>query len=889
MSYNIGPKIGIDGEAEFRKQIKNINNEYKTLQAETKALTAEFEKNGDQQGKLQMEQEQLTKQIEVQTRKLQPLEDAIAKATKITGENSDAVTRLKGVYYDTKATIAGLEGTLDETKQALKHLEEGAEDAGNAADEAGEDFSIFGDVLKADFLSDVLKDALGELKDLVVDFAKGSVEAAAELQAENAQFAQTFGEMENAAEAALEKVAEKTGTSATRIKGNYATVYAFAKTMGTDSEEALDIASRAMVAAADSAAYYDKSVEEVTESLQAYLKGNYANDAALGIASTETTRNAKANELYAKSFNELTESQKIDTLLAMVEAGNEASGAMGQAAREAESWTNVNGELDDAMKQLQATLGAPVLKTVTPIIQEITEEIREMARVTEGQKLAEEIDSFTNAWEKAEETYKSTESVTLATAAVAEDYVRELQALETAGLNTAEAHQQYENLVIRLNSLIPDLNLTINEQTGLINQNTEALLGDIAAWKDAAITQAAYAKMKDQLEAYGDAVVAVREGEYKLQQNEAARAEMVERLNQLYGITGDLVVRTYVDPHTFSTWYDVYDKAGNKVKSLNKHLFEEKTTEVELLDALLQHQDERNALNTAIEEGKNVIEDYGAAVDEAQYLLGELSEGNGETAESQEQLQQAITETQGAVDELSTSYQDARTAAKESLGTVIGLWDEMEEESKYSAEQIVENWRKQRRAILEYNQNLKKAESMGLDEGIVKALSDGSQESMQILDALVNDSEMKVGEINAAFTHLDDAKENTAETMAQLQTDFNDKMAELAADAYNGGMYIADGIVKGLHDGLAGTNHELEELLDEVMYQCGFVADNLDITLQPSWDASGNASTAGVSITNGDIHFEITQLPGENAEELAFRAAQILMQEISRRGAGLNG
>ena len=220
---------------------------------------------------------------------------------------------------------------------------------------------------------------------------------------------------------------------------------------------------------------------------------------------------------------------------------------------------------------------------------------------------------------------------------------------------------------------------------------------------------------------------------------------------------------------------------------------------------------------------------------------------------------------------------------------MIGLWDEMEEESKYSAEQIVENWRKQRRAILEYNQNLKKAESMGLDEGIVKALSDGSQESMQILDALVNDSEMKVGEINAAFTHLDDAKENTAETMAQLQTDFNDKMAELAADAYNGGMYIADGIVKGLHDGLAGTNHELEELLDEVMYQCGFVADNLDITLQPSWDASGNASTAGVSITNGDIHFEITQLPGENAEELAFRAAQILMQEISRRGAGLNG
>ena len=52
MAYNIGPKIGIDGEAEFRRQISQINTEYKTLVAQTKAVTAEFDKNGDEQGKL---------------------------------------------------------------------------------------------------------------------------------------------------------------------------------------------------------------------------------------------------------------------------------------------------------------------------------------------------------------------------------------------------------------------------------------------------------------------------------------------------------------------------------------------------------------------------------------------------------------------------------------------------------------------------------------------------------------------------------------------------------------------------------------------------------------------------------------------------------------------
>lgn len=145
--------------------------------------------------------------------------------------------------------------------------------------------------------------------------------------------------------------------SATRMQGSYTKIYAFAKTAGADSEEALGLAQRALEAAADSAAYYDRSIEDATEALQSFLKGNYANDAALGIAATETTRNTAANEKYAKSFQELSESQKVDVLLSMVEAGNKASGALGQAARESDSWENATGELKEAQRQLQAVLG----------------------------------------------------------------------------------------------------------------------------------------------------------------------------------------------------------------------------------------------------------------------------------------------------------------------------------------------------------------------------------------------------------------------------------------------------------------------------------------------------------------------------------------------------
>ena len=40
MAVNIGPKIGVDGEAEYRKEINNIIQQAKTLSSEMKAVTS---------------------------------------------------------------------------------------------------------------------------------------------------------------------------------------------------------------------------------------------------------------------------------------------------------------------------------------------------------------------------------------------------------------------------------------------------------------------------------------------------------------------------------------------------------------------------------------------------------------------------------------------------------------------------------------------------------------------------------------------------------------------------------------------------------------------------------------------------------------------------------
>lgn len=208
-----------------------------------------------------------------------------------------------------------------------------------------------------------------------------SIKAAADMQAMDAQFSQVFGNLEKNAQSSIDSISKETNILPNRLKPAFTSMAAFAKTTGMDTAESLDLTTRATKAAADSAAFYDKSIGEVSESLQQYLKGNYENDAALGISSTETTRNAAANKLYGKSFNDLSEAQKQLTLLQMVEDGNKLSGALGQAAREGGGLENVIGNMKQAITDLGAAFGAPLLDPFLAIVQKISGAMAKLAEV----------------------------------------------------------------------------------------------------------------------------------------------------------------------------------------------------------------------------------------------------------------------------------------------------------------------------------------------------------------------------------------------------------------------------------------------------------------------------------------------------------------------------
>ena len=218
----------------------------------------------------------------------------------------------------------------------------------------------------------------------IKQFGQQCIESAAQVNAANSQFEQTFGSIESQAKSAIQSVAKESGILETRLQGVGTSIYAFAKTTGMDSANALNMMQEALQVTADSAAYYDRSLEDTAESLKSFLKGNFENDAALGLSCTETTRNAAANKLYGKSFTELSESQKQLTLLQMVKDANQLSGAMGQASRESDGWENVTGNLKESWNQLLAVIGKPILQVATNIVQKLSSAIAKLTEYAKG-------------------------------------------------------------------------------------------------------------------------------------------------------------------------------------------------------------------------------------------------------------------------------------------------------------------------------------------------------------------------------------------------------------------------------------------------------------------------------------------------------------------------
>ena len=231
-----------------------------------------------------------------------------------------------------------------------------------------------------------------------------------------------------------------------------------------------------------------------------------------------------------------------------------------------------------------------------------------------------------------------------------------------------------------------------------------------------------------------------------------------------------------------------------------------------------------NALNEARDAGawftmseENSVKALTAAQEENAAQIAELEAATADYMAQQEATAQKTQEATQTVDglisemnELQEAYNESYNAAMESIDGQLGLFNELDGSAKTSIDNLIGTLQGQVSYMETYAANIQKAMELGVDEGLIRKLSDGSEESAQILAAIVEGGEEDIAALNEQLAKVEEGKEAFSETVAEMETDFSDKMKDIedrvkemadeldaSAEAQAAGMATIDGYIDG--------------------------------------------------------------------------------------------
>lgn len=687
------------------------------------------------------------------------------------------------VIIDTKMDTSGVQKGTEEIKDELTDV--GKESAGTGEKIGGDLAGSFKKLGAAIVAAGVI--------DKIVDFGKEATNLGSDLEEVQNVVDVTFTTMSKKVDKFAKDAKNTAGLSEKMAKQYVGTFGAMADSFGFAEEEAYEMSTALTQLTGDVASFYNLSQDEAYTKLKSVFTGETESLKDLGVVMTQTALDAYAlANGFNKTTDSMTEQEKVALRYQFVM--DQLSGASGDFVRTQEGWANQSRVLALQWESLMATLGTGLISMLSPgveflnnkalpAINKFAEDFAEAMSPRPSEELAKSMRDFEGAIEDVNTQFKASQKEIEINAIKARNYKERLDELEASGLDTADSQREYADAVSHLNELYPELNLQIDEQTGLLDDNSRAQLLNLDAMKERAL----YAAMEEKYTALyaerADAMLAVAEAQSTLNQLDLERKSNIEYLKQTTGMEIEALKSLYIAQQQLNTARQTGDAtaAANAARiqaevGATRELTQE---EMELIQQIYALDSEIGALNNRIEDGEAVVAQYDAGITALGEQIGILSEESGNAADSQNEITTAVTETKAALDELETTYETAKDAARASIDAQIGMFDELVVESDISTSDIVHNWQTQQQALEQYRANLKKAIEMGLDEALVKQLSDGSVESMAILDAFVNSTDTDVDEINEAFRKTEEAKDTVADAMADVQTEMGKKLSEI--------------------------------------------------------------------------------------------------------------
>lgn len=490
-----------------------------------------------------------------------------------------------------------------------------------------------------------------------------------------------------------------------------------------------------------------------------------------------------------------------------------------------------------ALKAKLAAAAAAFLTTVTPGVNVIMGVAAAVGVLTAGiialassaandavpsvKELTEAARGMREAMDEAKATYDDTVTSTMAAAGVADTYIGKLEEMEAAGLNTDEQHRQYHNTLALLCQVVPELADYIDLETDTINGGTEALRANTEAWKQNAMQQAYQDQLTELYSQYSAVLIEAEEnsiGLTKAQYSlEAAQQKLSDTYAQMDALWADAQKQA-------DAYYDQYGYYTDATAFLSQEYYDLQNSIYDTNNEIWAAEKSIKNYNKAMEEDADAVSDAEAEIalaeEAVKNLTASMNEGTGASEEAAAQVsefQAAISGVQEKINALVESYNEAYSAAYESISGQYQLWDEAAKVVATSAGSINSALESQITYWQDYNANLQSLTDRSADiEGLsdmIASFADGSSDSVNAIAGMAGATDEQLATMVANWKTLQQEQQNAAGSVADLKTDFTATMDELqtalaedieAMDLGDEAKASAQATIQGFIDGAVG-------------------------------------------------------------------------------------
>ena len=393
-------------------------------------------------------------------------------------------------------------------------------------------------------------------------------------------------------------------------------------------------------------------------------------------------------------------------------------------------------------------------------VKELTEAAREMGDVIAETKAS------------CDDTVTST----LAAANVADTYIGKLEEMgEYTSLSTEE-QREYHNILALLCETIPELAEYIDLENDTIEGGTAVLRANTEAWKENAIAQAYQEQYKEIVSAYADVLLEAEENsigltraQIELEGAQKAYNDALERMSELSNEARE-AAKAYNEENFTSIGYEQF---------LSQEYYNVKESLEGLNYEMLAAEKTVASYEKAIEAGTEAAKAAEEEITLTEEAIRSLSNAEEETVEPTQKMTDTVSVLIAEMKALQVSYEESYNSAMESIEGQLGLFEELDGSAQTSIGNLIDTLKGQVEYMDTYAANIQRAMELGVDEGLIKKLSDGSEASAQILAAIVEGGEEDIAALNEQLTKVEEGKENFSKTVAEMETDFDKKMSDI--------------------------------------------------------------------------------------------------------------